>query len=211
MPRSHSGEAGTLQRAKGFGYPRIPSDLVKTERVSGCGGRDQLLSDGLGRWETLSLPSFMPPFTVCDGWTELEAPDRRGTRLRLGAAATGRRRSLMVRRLTQRHRTHWRSGSCSRRLPRSGWWIRSGQREPTPPVEACTTSATATSTAGCRSLKQAARASRPAAGCVCWLPPSRCARNGLAWSVRAANAGLVRIHGTHRGVLLVEFLDVPWG
>ena len=28
---------------------------------------------------------------------------------------------------------------------------------------------------------------------------------------RAAKAGLVRIHGTHRGVLLVEFLDVPWG
>ena len=26
---------------------------------------------------------------------------------------------------------------------------------------------------------------------------------------RAAKAGLVRIHGTHRGVLLVEFLDVP--
>jgi hypothetical protein len=22
---------------------------------------------------------------------------------------------------------------------------------------------------------------------------------------------LVKIHGTHRGVLLVEFLDVPWG
>jgi transglutaminase-like putative cysteine protease len=28
---------------------------------------------------------------------------------------------------------------------------------------------------------------------------------------RAAKAGLVTIHGTHRGVLLVEFLDVPWG
>ena len=28
---------------------------------------------------------------------------------------------------------------------------------------------------------------------------------------RAAKAGLVKIHGTHRGVLLVEFLDVPWG
>jgi hypothetical protein len=27
---------------------------------------------------------------------------------------------------------------------------------------------------------------------------------------RAAKAGLGRIHGTHRGVLLVEFLDVPW-
>jgi hypothetical protein len=27
---------------------------------------------------------------------------------------------------------------------------------------------------------------------------------------RAAKAGLVRIHGIHRGVLLVEFLDVPW-
>jgi hypothetical protein len=28
---------------------------------------------------------------------------------------------------------------------------------------------------------------------------------------RAAKAGLVKIHGSHRGVLLVEFLDVPWG
>ncbi|MFN5696796.1 MAG: hypothetical protein ACK486_07160 [Cyanobacteriota bacterium] len=28
---------------------------------------------------------------------------------------------------------------------------------------------------------------------------------------RAAKAGLVRIHGSHRGVLLVEFLNVPWG
>ena len=28
---------------------------------------------------------------------------------------------------------------------------------------------------------------------------------------QAASRGLVRIHGTHRGVLLVEFLDVAWG
>ena len=28
---------------------------------------------------------------------------------------------------------------------------------------------------------------------------------------QAARRGLVRIHGTHRGVLLVEFLDVAWG
>ena len=28
---------------------------------------------------------------------------------------------------------------------------------------------------------------------------------------QAAREGLVTIHGTHRGVLLVEFLDVPWG
>ena len=27
----------------------------------------------------------------------------------------------------------------------------------------------------------------------------------------AARRGLVTIHGTHRGVLLAEFLDVPWG
>ncbi len=27
---------------------------------------------------------------------------------------------------------------------------------------------------------------------------------------QAARRGLVTIHGTHRGVLLVEFLDVPW-
>ena len=28
---------------------------------------------------------------------------------------------------------------------------------------------------------------------------------------QAANRGLVKQHGSHRGVLLVEFLDVPWG
>lgn len=28
---------------------------------------------------------------------------------------------------------------------------------------------------------------------------------------QAAGRGLVKIHGTHRGVLLVEFLDVAWG
>jgi hypothetical protein len=27
----------------------------------------------------------------------------------------------------------------------------------------------------------------------------------------AAARGLVKLHGSHRGVLLVEFLDVPWG
>jgi hypothetical protein len=33
-------------------------------------------------------------------------------------------------------------------------------------------------------------------------------RPGMA---QAARPGLVAIHGAHRGVLLVEFLDVPWG
>ncbi len=28
---------------------------------------------------------------------------------------------------------------------------------------------------------------------------------------QAARRGLVAIHGSHRGVLLMEFLDVPWG
>jgi hypothetical protein len=28
---------------------------------------------------------------------------------------------------------------------------------------------------------------------------------------QAANRGLVKQHGRHRGVLLVEFLDVAWG
>ena len=28
---------------------------------------------------------------------------------------------------------------------------------------------------------------------------------------QAASRGLVSIHGSHRGVLLVEFLDLPWG
>ncbi len=36
-------------------------------------------------------------------------------------------------------------------------------------------------------------------------------RKERAGMERAANAGLVKIHGTHRCVLLVEFLDVPWG
>jgi hypothetical protein len=36
-------------------------------------------------------------------------------------------------------------------------------------------------------------------------------RKERAGMEQAAMAGLVRIHGTHRGVLLVEFLDVPWG
>ena len=36
----------------------------------------------------------------------------------------------------------------------------------------------------------------------------RTERPGMEW---AAKAGLVRIHGAHRSVLLVEALDVPWG
>jgi hypothetical protein len=36
-------------------------------------------------------------------------------------------------------------------------------------------------------------------------------RKERAGMKQAARAGLVRIHGTHQGVLLVEFLDVPWG
>ena len=36
-------------------------------------------------------------------------------------------------------------------------------------------------------------------------------RKERAGMEQAASAGLVKIHGTHRGVLLVEFLDVPWG
>jgi hypothetical protein len=35
-------------------------------------------------------------------------------------------------------------------------------------------------------------------------------RKERAGMEQAAKAGLVKIHGTHRGVLLVEFLDVPW-
>ena len=36
-------------------------------------------------------------------------------------------------------------------------------------------------------------------------------RKERAGMEQAARAGLVKIHGTHRGVLLLEFLDVPWG
>ena len=35
-------------------------------------------------------------------------------------------------------------------------------------------------------------------------------RKERAGMEQAAKAGLVKIHGTRRGVLLVEFLDVPW-
>ena len=35
-------------------------------------------------------------------------------------------------------------------------------------------------------------------------------RKDRAGVEQAATAGLVMVHGTHRGVLLVEFLDVPW-
>ena len=36
-------------------------------------------------------------------------------------------------------------------------------------------------------------------------------RKELAAMEQAASRDLVKIHGSHRGVLLVEFLDVPWG
>jgi hypothetical protein len=35
-------------------------------------------------------------------------------------------------------------------------------------------------------------------------------RKERAGMEQAARAGLVKIHGTHRDVLLVEFLDIPW-
>ena len=35
-------------------------------------------------------------------------------------------------------------------------------------------------------------------------------RKERAGTEQAANADIVKIRGTHRGVLLVEFLDVPW-
>lgn len=52
--------------------PRPTEDLIQTERVSVFSGPDRLLWDGLGRWMPPSVPSFIPSFTVCDGWTELE-------------------------------------------------------------------------------------------------------------------------------------------
>lgn len=36
-------------------------------------------------------------------------------------------------------------------------------------------------------------------------------RKERAGMEQAASRALVSIHGSHRGVLLVEFLDVPWG
>ena len=38
-----------------------------TERVSVCGGSDWIPWDGLGRRVVLSIPSFIPSFTICDG------------------------------------------------------------------------------------------------------------------------------------------------
>jgi hypothetical protein len=51
-----------------------------------CSGRDRLLWDGLRRWVPPSVPSFIPSFTVCDGWTEFEG---RGTCLRPGSEGSG--------------------------------------------------------------------------------------------------------------------------
>jgi hypothetical protein len=49
-------------------------------------------------------------------------------------------------------------------------------------------------------------------GLVRVLASAEQVRKERAGMEQAARAGLVkRIHGTHRGVLLVEFLDVPWG
>jgi len=50
-------------------------------------------------------------------------------------------------------------------------------------------------------------------GCGGWvrvLASAEQVRKERAGMEQAAKAGLVKIHGTHRGVLLVEFLDVPW-
>ena len=41
-----------------------------------CSARNRLLWKGFGRRVVLPIPSFIPPFTVCDGWTQWEAPDR---------------------------------------------------------------------------------------------------------------------------------------
>jgi hypothetical protein len=43
------------------------------------------------------------------------------------------------------------------------------------------------------------------------LASAKQVRKERAGMDQPATAGLVRIHGTHRRVLLVEFLDVPWG
>ena len=48
-------------------------------------------------------------------------------------------------------------------------------------------------------------------GWVRVLATAKQVRKEHAGMEQAAKAGLVRIHGAHRGVLLVEFLDVPWG
>ena len=45
----------------------IREEIVKTERVSVCSGSDWIPQDGLGRRVALSIPSFIPSFTICDG------------------------------------------------------------------------------------------------------------------------------------------------
>ena len=79
-----SGISGTSWEPLG-----IPVLSSETERVSVCNGPDRLLWDGLGRWVPPSVPSFIPSFTVCDGWTDFEAPDCRGTCLRPGTEGSG--------------------------------------------------------------------------------------------------------------------------
>jgi hypothetical protein len=44
-----------------------PPQAKGTERVSVCSGSDWIPWDGLGRRVVLSIPSFIPSFTICDG------------------------------------------------------------------------------------------------------------------------------------------------
>ena len=62
-----SAESSPTRRDAGRGQ-----QSAETERVSVCSGPDRLLWDGLGRWVPPSVPSFIPSFTVCDGWAGLE-------------------------------------------------------------------------------------------------------------------------------------------
>jgi hypothetical protein len=47
-------------------------------------------------------------------------------------------------------------------------------------------------------------------GCVRVLDSAEHMIKERAAMEQAASRGLVNIHGSHRGVLLVEFLDQPW-
>ncbi len=74
---THSSDCGSC---------RDGNSCSKTERVSVYSGRDRLLWHGLRRWVPPSVPSFIPLFTFCDGWTEFEG---RGTCSRPGSEGSG--------------------------------------------------------------------------------------------------------------------------
>ena len=116
----------------------------------------------------------------------------------------------MARPLTQRRGIHWRSESCSRRLPRSGWWIRSWAEGTDPTDGGLYYERNSNQHRRLQSFETGSE-DFMTGGWVRVLATAEQVRKERPGMDRAAKAGRVKIHGTHRGVLLMEFLDVPWG